>query len=122
MTSQSGDEWIDAKIAECTAKEHAASRKLDKPVRAGLKVKRAELIEGRVYIDDLHYFEVSLQAWNLRINGWQVTKKWLVDRRGCTLSQDDTEQYHRLLLCVNELCKVLFASDMVRSIMEDMTK
>lgn len=116
MTPQDlvGDEWLDAKVAECQQKEDEACRKLDKPVRAGLKIERAEWSDGRAYIDDLHYFDVPQEVWHLQVNGWQIAAKWLMDRRSTTLSESDIRQYQNFISTIIKLISRMQKANMVQ--------
>ena len=44
----------------------------------------------RVHININHYFEgVESEVWNYMIGGYKVCEKWLKDRKGRTLSNDE---------------------------------
>ncbi|NMC98413.1 MAG: DNA methyltransferase, partial [Bacteroidales bacterium] len=49
---------------------------------------------GNVYINETQYFgNVPEVAWNFYIGGYQPVQKWLKDRRGRTLINEDLEHY-----------------------------
>ncbi|MDR0907683.1 MAG: N-6 DNA methylase [Rikenellaceae bacterium] len=53
---------------------------------------------GRVWLNDTQYFDsVPVVAWEFYIGGYQPAQKWLKDRRGHTLSFDDTRHYQRII-------------------------
>jgi predicted helicase len=53
---------------------------------------------GRVYINDTQYFgNVPRLAWEFYIGGYQPAQKWLKDRRGRTLTDDDCTHYRRII-------------------------
>jgi len=39
-------------------------------------------------------------VWNLRIGGYQVCNKWLEDRMGRTLSNDDIPRYQKIVVAL----------------------
>lgn len=69
---------------------------------------------GRVYINDTAYFDgVPKAVWNFHIGGYQVCHKWLKDRKGRTLSQDDIAHYHKIVVALNETIRLMKEIDEV---------
>jgi predicted helicase len=52
-------------------------------------------------------------VWNLHIGGYQVCEKWLKDRKGRTLSEDDIEQYHSIVVALSETIRLMDEIDEV---------
>ena len=53
---------------------------------------------GRVYINAKQYFtEVPIDAWNMRIGGYQPAQKWLKDRKGLNLNTQDVFHYQKII-------------------------
>ena len=80
------------------------------------------LTEGRVYINSSNarkgssgqYFEgVPPEVWEFHIGGYQVCDKWLKDRRGRTLSNDDLNHYRRIIVALQETILIMEAIDEV---------
>jgi predicted helicase len=46
-------------------------------------------------------------VWNFYIGGYQVSEKWLKDRKGRTLSKDDIEHYHRIIVALAETIRLV---------------
>jgi hypothetical protein len=46
-------------------------------------------------------------VWNFYIGGYQVCEKWLKDRKGRILSQEDIEHYHRIVIALSETIRVM---------------
>ena len=73
------------------------SKKLDKsiakfPAQDGCKVEKREYKEKeqKLYINDKQYFSgVTKEVWDYYIGGYQVLDKWLKERQGRILSDDD---------------------------------
>ncbi len=69
------------------------------------------LERGRVYINGTRrkrdaeraqYFEgVPPEVWEFQVGGYQVLDKWLKDRRGRTLTQDDLTHYQRIVVALS---------------------
>ncbi|HZL07111.1 MAG TPA: type ISP restriction/modification enzyme, partial [Coriobacteriia bacterium] len=64
----------------------------------------------RVWINKTQYFGcVSSEVWNYTIGGYQVTDKWLKDRKGTALSAAEVRHYQRTLTAIRK------ATDAVQS-------
>jgi hypothetical protein len=69
---------------------------------------------GRVHINPTRYFEgVPEKAFNFHIGGYQVCEKWLKDRRGRTLSDEDILHYQRVVVALNETIRLMAEIDKV---------
>lgn len=67
---------------------------------------------GRVYINDVQYFEgVPADVWSFQIGGYQVCQKWLKDRKGRTLSFDDIQHYRSIVAALGETMRLMSAVD-----------
>lgn len=67
-----------------------------------------EFSEGRVYINRHQYFDgVPQVAWDFFIGGYQPAQKWLKDRRGRTLSYDDTLHYMKIVKILVETDRIM---------------
>lgn len=57
--------------------------------------------EGRVYINGSQYFgNVSEDIFNIYIGGYQPAQKWLKDRKGRALTNDDCDHYQSIILAL----------------------
>ena len=55
-------------------------------------------VSGRVFINRDQYFEgVTPETWGFTIGGYRPAEKWLKDRKGRTLSDDDNNHYRQLV-------------------------
>jgi predicted helicase len=69
---------------------------------------------GRVYINPTCYFEgVPENVWNFHVGGYQVCEKWLKDRRGRTLSDEDVLHYQRAVVALKETIRLMAEIDRV---------
>jgi hypothetical protein len=50
---------------------------------------------------------VSEVVWNFHIGGYQVCEKWLKDRKGRTLSDDDIEHYQKIVVALSETIRIM---------------
>lgn len=63
---------------------------------------------GRVYINTDQYFgNVPEVAWNFYIGGYQPAQKWLKDRKGRTLSNNDLDHYQKIIKVLVETDKTM---------------
>lgn len=67
---------------------------------------------GRVRLNDTEYFEnVPPEAWNFRVGGYLPAQKWLDDRAGRNLTEDDITHYRRVIAALRETAALLPAAD-----------
>lgn len=59
--------------------------------------------KGQVWLNSEQFFgNVSPEVWSHTIGGYQPAEKWLKDRRGRTLTNDDLRHYRRMLIAIAE--------------------
>ena len=69
---------------------------------------------GRVYINMTQYFDdVEPETWSFTVGGYQVCEKWLKDRKGRTLSYDDTAHYSKIVAALTRTRALMRAIDAV---------
>ena len=56
---------------------------------------------------------VPEQVWDFHIGGYQVCHKWLKDRKGRTLSDEDIAHYQKIVVAVNATIRVMAEIDEV---------
>jgi predicted helicase len=67
-----------------------------------------------VYINPGRYFEgVPDEVWSFYVGGYKVCEKWLKDRRGRTLSNEDIDHYQRVIVSLNETIRLMAEIDRV---------
>ena len=54
---------------------------------------------------------VPEEVWDFHIGGYQVCHKWLKDRKGRTLSDEDVAYYQRVVVALNETVRVMAEID-----------
>jgi hypothetical protein len=52
-------------------------------------------------------------VWKFHIGGYQVCEKWLKDRKGRTLSEEDIEHYHKIVVALSETILLMAEIDTV---------
>jgi hypothetical protein len=65
---------------------------------------------GAVWMDKAQttgFAGVPEAVWNFHIGGYRVCEKWLKDRKGRTLSKDDIEHYHRIVVALAETIRLM---------------
>ena len=48
------------------------------------------------------FMDVPEAVWNFHVGGYQVCQKWLKDRKGRTLSQDDIGHYQKIVVALGQ--------------------
>lgn len=51
--------------------------------------------------------EILLEVCNFRLDNYQICKHWLESHSDCFLSNDDTECYHRIVIILKEIIKLM---------------
>lgn len=70
--------------------------------------------DNAVQINPTQCFEgVPENVWNFYIGGYQVCEKWLKDRKGRTLSEDDITHYQRIVVSLSETIRIMDEIDEV---------
>jgi predicted helicase len=71
-----------------------------------INLKRSDV--GDVWINNDQYFgNVPEVAWNFYIGGYQPAQKYLKDRKGRKLSNDEIEHYQRIITVLNKTSEVM---------------
>jgi predicted helicase len=69
---------------------------------------------GKVQINPQCWFEgVPENVWNFHIGGYQVCEKWLKDRRGRVLSEEDIAHYQKIVVALKETIRLMAEIDKV---------
>jgi hypothetical protein len=67
---------------------------------------------GNVFINAQQYFgNVPETAWNFYIGGYQPAQKYLKDRKGRKLSNEEIEQYQRIIVVLAETERIMKSID-----------
>jgi predicted helicase len=57
------------------------------------------------------FMDVPEAVWNFHVGGYQVCHKWLKDRKGRTLSQDDIEHYQKIVIALGQSIELMAKID-----------
>ena len=64
--------------------------------------------DNKVFINETQYFgNVSDIAWNFYIGGYQPAQKWLKDRKGKSLSNEDIEHYQKIVFVLENTDRIM---------------
>ena len=65
-------------------------------------------ILGKVWINETQYFDnVPQTAWEFYMGGCQPAQKWLKDRKGRTLDNDDILYYQKIIMALTETHRLM---------------
>ncbi len=85
------------------------------PVSGSNLVEAVSYKNGNVYINATQYFgDVPEAAWNTHIGGYHPAQKWLKDRKGRTLFNDDIEHYQRIIATLMETVRIMRDIDNIK--------
>jgi len=80
------------------------------------KVEKISWSNNTVWIDKAQatgFSGVPENVWNFAIGGYQVCEKWLKDRKGRTLSNEDVTHYQKIVVALNETIRLMKEIDKV---------
>jgi predicted helicase len=78
------------------------------PVEGSDKVEKIVYLKDKVFINKEQYFgNVPEIAWNFYIGGYQPAQKWLKDRKGRTLTNEDIEHYQKIIVSLTETDRIM---------------
>ena len=84
------------------------ANKIPYPEPGSDMVEKIAYKDDRVYINTTQYFgEVPEVAWNFYIGGYQPAQKWLKDRKGRVLTNEDIEHYQKIIVALVETDRVM---------------
>ena len=84
------------------------------PARAIVAKGYPKYTDGKVYVNETDYFAgVPADVWEFHIGGYQVCEKWLKDRRGRALSEEDIDHYHKIIAALGETIHLMKEVDEV---------
>jgi hypothetical protein len=58
-----------------------------------------------------HFAGVPRAAWELTVGGYQVAKKWLLDRRGRCLNPHELDCYQQIIACLARTAEIMAEID-----------
>ncbi|GBD90162.1 hypothetical protein BMS3Abin04_00878 [bacterium BMS3Abin04] len=98
----------------------ASKKKTLKPVQSDTSQPRFDSDQhdkGEVWINSEQYFgNVPEIAWNFYIGGYQPARKWLKDRKGRTLTNQDIEHYQKIIVVLTETDRIMKEIDKIKFI------
>ncbi len=74
------------------------------------EVEKVSWSKNTVWIDKAQttgFKGVREDVWNFHIGGYQVCEKWLKDRKGRTLSNDDIVHYQKVVVALSETIRIM---------------
>ncbi|MBZ0182348.1 MAG: hypothetical protein K8F60_07815, partial [Melioribacteraceae bacterium] len=78
------------------------------------EVEKIKYKEGKVWINEEQYFgNVPQTAWEFYIGGYQPAQKWLKDRKGRTLTNEEIEHYQKIIKALTETDRLMKEIDKI---------
>ena len=70
--------------------------------------------DGRQYINKYQYFDgIPEKVYNFNMGGYQVCQKWLKDRKGRILTEEEIEHYQKIVVAISETIRIMKEIDEV---------
>jgi len=106
---------------ELTALHLLESPKLAQPITEFIggrhpEVEKISWARNTVWLDKAQtvgFRGVPEEVWNFHIGGYQVCDKWLKDRKGRTLTDDDIAHYQKIVVALSETIRLMAEIDRV---------
>jgi hypothetical protein len=84
------------------------------PIEGSDEVEKINYSNGKVFINQIQYFgNVPEIAWNFYIGGYQPAQKWLKDRKGRALTNEDIEHYQKIIVALTETDRIMKEIDKI---------
>lgn len=85
------------------------------PVAGTDTVEKVVYKDGKVFINAEQYFgNVPEIAWDFYIGGYQPAQKWLKDRKGRALTNEDIEHYQKIIVVLTETDRIMKEIDKIK--------
>jgi len=111
--AQLGDDLVTLHLFESSKLEHLGTQYCGNRT---LKVEKASWSNNTIWIDTNQtagFRVVYEDVWNFQIGGYQVCEKWLKDRKGRTLSEEDINHYQKIVVALSETIRLMQEIDQV---------
>lgn len=93
------------------------------PVSGSDTVEKVSFFDGKVFINNDQFFgQVPEIAWNFWIGGYQPAQKWLKDRKGRVLTNEDLEHYQKIIVVLFETDRLMKETDEIYKKIEEERK
>ena len=107
--------------SELTSLHLLESPKLAQPIteyigRRSAEVEKISWSRDTVWVNKAQttgFRGVPEPVWNFHIGGYQVCEKWLKDRKGRTLTDDDITHYQKIVVALSETIRLMAEIDRV---------
>jgi len=102
--SSYGEELVALHLMKSFRLNNLITRTDDKGGRFTIDAAHPKYANGKVIINKKGdgFVEVPEVVWNFHVGGYQVCHKWLKDRKGRTLTQEDITHYQRIVVALQE--------------------
>ena len=85
------------------------------PIVGSDMIEKIEYKDGKIFINSNQYFGgIPEIAWNFWIGGYQPAQKWLKDRKGRQLTNEEIEHYQKIIVILNETRRLIEKIDAVK--------
>lgn len=90
------------------------------PIGGSNFVEKVEYKDGNVSINNEQYFGNAPEiAWNFYIGGYQPAQKWLKDRKGRVLTNEEIEHYQKVITALVETDRVMKQIDTASNVSKE---
>jgi hypothetical protein len=108
-----GEELISLHLLESAELDASLVELVGRPTG---KVENATWSNDTVWIDNaksIGFRNVTENVWKFQIGGYQVCEKWLKDRKGRTLTNEDIAHYQNIVISISETIRLIAEIDVI---------
>lgn len=78
------------------------------PVAGSDEVEKVTYKDEKIFFNKDQYFgNISEEIWNFSVGGYQPAQKWLKDRKGRKLKNEDIEHYQKMIIAIKETIRIM---------------
>ncbi len=97
-----------------TEEDLETNSKIINSVIVDKNIKQFIFSDKRIYINKSSYIDnITPEEWNFYIGGYQPLQKWLKDRKGMTLSEEDITHYKQMITVIRRTIEIMDEIDAV---------
>jgi predicted helicase len=108
-----GEELVDLHLMKSPILNQTSSPFIDNGGGCIVDAGHPKYESGKVVINKQKdgFMDVPEAVWNFHVGGYQVCQKWLKDRKGRTLSQDDIRHYQKIVVALGQSIELMAKID-----------
>lgn len=101
-----GEELIDLHLSKKRLNIHEVNADIQDRL-----IQKCDYHDEKLYINKTSYFEIPFYIWCVEIRCYQVAQKWIKDRKGRSLTDDEIQNYMQIIASLSKFCRLIVKID-----------